>query len=78
VKTAVSLPDKLFDRAEVAAKKLRLSRSRLYATALADFLERQRSGDVTRRLNKVYSRRAAKVDPAVARAQLKSLPKDSW
>ena len=78
MKTAVSLPDKLFDRAEVAAKKLRVSRSRLYATAIADFLERQRSSDITRRLNEVYSRRPAKVDPAVARAQLKSLPKDSW
>jgi hypothetical protein len=77
MKTAVSLPDKLFDRAEVAAKKLRLSRSRLYATAIADFLERQRSRDVTRRLNEVYDRRPAKVDPAIARAQLKSLPKDS-
>jgi len=78
VKTAVSLPDKLFDRAEVAAKKLRVSRSRLYATAIADFLERQRSRDVTRRLNEVYDRRPAKVDPALARAPLKSLPKDSW
>ena len=78
MKTAVSLPDKLFDRAEVAAKKLRVSRSRLYATAIADFLERQRSRDVTRRLNEVYNRRPAKVDPALSRAQLKSLPKDSW
>lgn len=78
MKTAVSLPDKLFDRAEVAAKKLRVSRSKLYATAIADFLERQRAKDITRRLNEVYSRRPAKIDPAFSRAQLRTLPKDSW
>ena len=78
MKTAISLPDKLFQRAETAARKLRVSRSRLYASALAEFLERQKAADVTRRLNEVYGRRPARVDPAFTRAQLKSLPKDSW
>lgn len=33
---------------------------------------------MTERLRKVYSRRPAKVDGALHRAQLKSLEKDSW
>jgi hypothetical protein len=38
MKTAVSLPDPLFRRAEKAAKRLGISRSELYARALGEFL----------------------------------------
>jgi predicted transcriptional regulator len=78
VKTAVSVPDDLFRLAETAARRLRMSRSQLYAAALADFLTRQQTDAVTERLNEVYSRRHAKVDPVLQRAQLTSLAKDSW
>ncbi len=78
MKTAVSLPDNLFRRAEAVARRLRVSRSQLYATAISEFLERRRGESVTERLNAVYSRHPAKVDPALQRAQLKSLNKDHW
>ena len=78
MKTAVSVPDDLFRLAEEAARRLRVSRSRLYATAISEFLSRQKSNTVTERLNEVYSRQPAKVDSALHRAQLKSLEKDSW
>jgi antitoxin MazE6 len=78
VKTAVSLPDTLFRRGEKAARRLRVSRSQLYATALSEFLSRTESGRITEQLNEIYARTPARVDPAFHRAQLKSLPKDSW
>lgn len=78
MKTAVSVPDDLFRLAELAARRLRVSRSRLYATALSEFLNRQQAGAVTQRLNEVYSRRPAKLDSAFDHAQLRSLDKDSW
>jgi metal-responsive CopG/Arc/MetJ family transcriptional regulator len=78
MKTAVSVPDDLFRLAEAAARRLRVSRSQLYATAISEFLNRQQSDAITERLNEVYSRHPAKVDPALQRAQLKSLEKDSW
>jgi predicted transcriptional regulator len=78
MKTAVSLPDDLFRLAETAARRLRISRSQLYATAIADFLQRQQTDTVTERLNEVYSQLQAKVDPLLHRAQLSSLDKDSW
>jgi len=78
VKTAVSVPDDLFRAAEAAARRLRVSRSRLYATAISEFLDRGRGDAVTQRLDEVYSRQPAAVDPALRRAQLKSLGKDSW
>jgi metal-responsive CopG/Arc/MetJ family transcriptional regulator len=78
MKTAVSLPDDLFRLAEAAARRLQVSRSKLYATAISEFLDRRQTGAITERLNEVYSRRPAKVDPALHRAQLRSLDKDSW
>ena len=78
MKTAVSLPDDLFEMAEGVARRLKVSRSQLYATALAHFLELQCAASVTEQLNAVYARRTAKVDPALDRAQLKSVDKDRW
>jgi metal-responsive CopG/Arc/MetJ family transcriptional regulator len=78
MKTAVSLPDDLFRVAETTARRLRVSRSQLYATALAEFLDRHQSESVTKRLDEVYSQHTAKVDPAFYRAQLKSLKKNGW
>ncbi len=78
VKTAVSMPDDLFLQAQAVARRLRMSRSQLFATAISEFLERQNTNAVTERLNEVYSRRPAKLNPALHRAQLKSAGKDSW
>lgn len=78
MKTAVSVPDDLFRLAEAAARRLRVSRSKLYATAVAEFLERRQADAVTERLNEVYSRRPSKLDPALHRAQVKPLKKDAW
>jgi predicted transcriptional regulator len=78
MKTAISLPEDLFLQAEAAAKKLRVSRSQLYAKAIAEFLERSQADNVTARLNEVYSGKPSGLHPALHRAQLKSLGKDSW
>jgi metal-responsive CopG/Arc/MetJ family transcriptional regulator len=77
MKTAISLPDDLFRQAEAAAQRLRVSRSELYAKAIAEFLRRRQETSITERLNKVYSQREAKVDSGLHRAQLKSLKKDA-
>jgi predicted transcriptional regulator len=78
MKTAVSLPDELFRQADAAARRLRVSRSQLYATAISEFLDRRQTDTITERLNQVYSRHPAQVDAALDRAQLRSLEKDTW
>jgi metal-responsive CopG/Arc/MetJ family transcriptional regulator len=50
MKTAISMPDDLFRRAEAAARRLRVSRSELYAKAIAEFLEGQQGKAITERL----------------------------
>lgn len=78
MKTAVSLPDDLFRLAEATAHRLRVSRSELYAKAIAAFLKQQDGNAITERLNDLYSRYPAKVDSGLHRAQLKSLEKEAW
>jgi metal-responsive CopG/Arc/MetJ family transcriptional regulator len=75
MKTAVSVPDDLFRQAEAAARRLRVSRSELYSKAIAEFLNKEDGRAVTERLNDVYSRHSARLDPGLYRAQLKSLQK---
>jgi hypothetical protein len=72
------MPDDLFRLAEATARRLRVSRSKLYATALAEYLKRQQDNSITERLNEVYARSPAKLDTGLHRAQVKSLPKDTW
>lgn len=54
MKTAVSVPDGLFQKAEAAARRLRVSRSELYAKAIAEFLKQEDGTAITERLNEVY------------------------
>jgi predicted transcriptional regulator len=72
------MPDDLFRLAEAAARRLRVSRSELYANAIAEYLSRQQDDAITERLNEVYSRHPAKLDAGLHHAQVKSLEKDAW
>ena len=55
MKTAISIGDGLLREADEAARLLGLSRSRLFARAMDDFLQRQRSEQMLTQLNKVYT-----------------------
>ena len=51
MKVAVSIPDPIFARAEALAKKSKLSRSRLYARAVADYVDRHTDDQITELAN---------------------------
>jgi metal-responsive CopG/Arc/MetJ family transcriptional regulator len=78
MKVAVSIPDELFDSGETLGKKLGVSRSRLYATALAEFLAKHRGGKTTERLNAVYASEDSRLAPRLRRLQGRSLGEPSW
>jgi metal-responsive CopG/Arc/MetJ family transcriptional regulator len=78
MKTAVSLPEVLFDLGEAEARRLHISRSELYAKALSEYLDRRRAESVTERLNRVYSNQSAKLDPFLREVQLRSLDREEW
>ena len=78
MKVALSIPDDLFDAAETLGKRLGVSRSRLYATAMADFVAKHQSRKVTARLDAVYANEDSRLDTTTRRLQARSLPRDSW
>ena len=69
MKTAVSLPDKLFRLAEKMANKLGIPRSRLFAKALEEFIQHHRNEYITEKLNEIYSPESSKLDSVITRAQ---------
>lgn len=78
MKTAVSLPDPLFEEADDLAQKLGISRSELYARAIAAFLrEHDRSG-VTEALDRLYAKEDSALDPVLIRLQNAALSRDDW
>ncbi len=78
MKTAISLPDSLFEEAEALAQRLGLSRSELYKQALQAYLKRYNREQISLKLNQVYSKESSEVDPVMAKMQLLSLPRENW
>jgi metal-responsive CopG/Arc/MetJ family transcriptional regulator len=78
MKVALSIPDELFEAADTLAKRLGVSRSRLYATALADFVAKHRGGKVTEALDRIYGSEDSRLDARVRRLQRRSLQRNTW
>ena len=78
MKTAISLPDDLFESADELAARLGVSRSELYAEAVAEYLAKHRGEALTSRLNEVYGDEASGIDPALRSAQARSLGSSEW
>ena len=78
MKTAISIPDEVFEAAERLAKELGVSRSQLFARAVAAFVAQHRDDEVTRRLDDVYAESEARLDPLLEALQRESLSGDEW
>lgn len=76
MKVALSIPDELFESAETLTRRLGVSRSRLYATALAEFVAKNRGRKITERLNAVYGSENSRLPPALRRLQRRSLTRE--
>ena len=78
MKTAISLPDELFESANALATRLGISRSQLYATALAEYVAKHRTARVTERLNAVYGVESSRVDESIDKAQRRRVNRSEW
>jgi metal-responsive CopG/Arc/MetJ family transcriptional regulator len=78
MKTAISLPDSLFKSGDTLAKRLGVSRSELYARALAEFVAKHKADQFTQRLNAIYADEDSRLDPAAIAAQVRTLSRESW
>ncbi|MDP3938130.1 MAG: hypothetical protein Q8R92_08330 [Deltaproteobacteria bacterium] len=78
MKTAISLPDELFSSADSLARKLGISRSRLFVVALTEYLAKHRTAKVTERLNAVYAAEPSQLDEPVRRRQRRIAARSEW
>jgi hypothetical protein len=79
MKTAVSLPDRVFREAERHARRTRKSRSQLYAEALAEYLAHHAPDAVTEDMNTTMDQLGTSApDEFVARAARHVLERTEW
>lgn len=76
MKTAVSIPDPLFEAADELARRLGISRSELYARALQHELASESDESVSARLDAVYGDIDSTIDPHLAAAQRRAVHAD--
>lgn len=80
MKTAISLPDNLYKKADATAAELGIPRSQLVAKALEEFIQRREN--ITEKLDQVYGGIPDGRTPEILEADLVSLRKltkdDSW
>jgi metal-responsive CopG/Arc/MetJ family transcriptional regulator len=79
MKTAVSIPDRIFRAAEQLAARWGISRSELYAKALDALVEKHSDEVITSRLNDIYGSEGedSSLDPALAALQERTLKRNS-
>lgn len=77
-KTAVSVPNQLFEAAERFARRQKMSRSELYSKALAEYLAADREESITAALDAIYADEPADLDEVIQQLQSASLPPEEW
>ena len=78
MKTAISLPKDVFEKAERLALKARKSRSQIYCEALREYVARHSPDDVTDALNSVMEQIGQTEDRFVTLASAQALARVEW
>jgi metal-responsive CopG/Arc/MetJ family transcriptional regulator len=78
MKTAISIPDDIFQSAEQLARRLGVSRSELYVQALKSYLQAHHEDQVTATLNTLYENTPDQLDPVLQSIQTRALPREDW
>ncbi|MGH9404973.1 MAG: ribbon-helix-helix protein, CopG family [Terriglobia bacterium] len=78
MKTAVSLPDELFRRADQLARRTKKSRSRLVSQALKEYLARHAPDEVTMAMNRACQEAGQQQDQFVSAVARRVLRQIEW
>jgi metal-responsive CopG/Arc/MetJ family transcriptional regulator len=78
MKTAVSIPDDVFEQAERLARRGGRSRSELYSAALRDYVARHAPEDVTDAMNRVCDDLQEQHDEFLASAGRRLMERAEW
>jgi predicted transcriptional regulator len=78
MRTAITVPDRIFKKADRLARRLRKSRSQLYSEAVADYLLRHDPDAITEQMNQVCEKIDTRSDSFVASAARRILDRTEW
>ena len=78
MKTAISVSDDVFELSEKLAKKLKVSRSKIFAMGVQKLAEEHDEEDLIARINKVCEEVDTSLDPFWKKAQSRILTKNEW
>lgn len=78
MKTAISVPDEVFELAEQLAEQLGVSRSELYTTALRALLADKRAAEIRASYDAAYGGGMTEEEKAWERAGVASVRKSEW
>lgn len=78
MKTAVSIPNDIFEVAERLARRTRKSRSQLFSDALKEYLARHAPDEVTEAMNRACDEVGETKDPFVTSAARRILRQNEW
>ena len=78
MKTAISIPDDVFEEAERLAAELKTSRSRLYSRALTEFVARHAPDRITEAMDRTVEEAGSEVDEFTRRAAQRVLERSEW
>ncbi len=78
MKTAISIPDSVFQSAENLAQRLGLSRSELYAKAVNEYINTHKYQSVKKKLDEVYDSIDSEMEENISSMQFRSIPKENW
>jgi metal-responsive CopG/Arc/MetJ family transcriptional regulator len=81
IKTAVSIRKPLFEQAEDLAHRMKVSRSRLFALALEDYIRRQQDRELLASINAAYADGPTPTEVGVLREARESYARhleDTW
>ena len=78
MKTAISIPDPIFQAADSQANRLGVSRSEFYAKAIEAFIEKNKNQDVTARLNQIFTSESNTLEDGYYKLQTQSLNREEW
>ena len=77
-KTAISVPPEIFKLSERLSKKLKMSRSAVFALGVKRLGEDYDDEQITERLNEFYGKEKAELDPVIVQMAALSLPREEW
>jgi predicted DNA-binding protein len=78
MKTAISIPNDIYENAEQLANQQGKSRSQLYTQAVSQYVAKHQKDNITKQLNDVYKHENSSLDSQLAQMQAASLPKETW